>query len=113
MDQKSQAQGNAALEIEQKGLSDCAELAKNSMTWASLSDYQQLSFNLNANLYQGLPLKCQSLTQDSYTLDVIQKSTIDPRHWHGRRISELGRWYEKYFLDLNTLRAMKEKYGRE
>ncbi|NXQ29667.1 TEX33 protein, partial [Alaudala cheleensis] len=58
----------------------------------------------------GGPLKSQSLMRDSYTPDVFQKTVIDPRHWHGRTINELGRWYEKYFLDLNVQKAMKEKY---
>ncbi|NXH30303.1 TEX33 protein, partial [Myiagra hebetior] len=75
------------------------------------SDYQQLSYNFNVNLCQGGPLKSRSLTKDSYTPDVFQKATIDPRHWHGRTISELGRWFEKYFLAINTQKAMKEKYG--
>lgn len=38
----------------------------------------------------GGPLKSRSLMQDSYTPDVFQKATIDPRHWHGRTINELG-----------------------
>ncbi|NWW30083.1 TEX33 protein, partial [Panurus biarmicus] len=75
------------------------------------SDYQQLGYNLRINLFQGGPLKSRSLMRDSYTPDVFQKAVIDPRHWHGRTISELGRWYEKYFLDLNVQKAMKEKYG--
>ncbi|KAL2309260.1 hypothetical protein Nmel_005447, partial [Mimus melanotis] len=49
--------------------------------------------------------------QDSYTPDIFQKATIDPRHWHGKKINDLGRWYEKYFLDINVQKAMKEKYG--
>ncbi|POI27999.1 hypothetical protein CIB84_008253 [Bambusicola thoracicus] len=28
--------------------------------------------------------------KDSYTPDVIQKVTRDPRNWHGRKIDELG-----------------------
>ncbi|NWR42135.1 TEX33 protein, partial [Regulus satrapa] len=75
------------------------------------SDYQQLGYNLSINLSQGAPLKSLSLMRDSYTPDVFQKAVIDPRHWHGKRISELGRWYEKYFLDLNVQKAMKEKHG--
>ncbi|NXQ00467.1 TEX33 protein, partial [Vidua macroura] len=75
------------------------------------SDYQQLDYNLRVNLFQGGPLKTQSLMRDSYTPDIFQKAVIDPRHWHGRTINELGRWYEKYFLDLNVQKAMKKKYG--
>ncbi|XP_058718208.1 testis-expressed protein 33-like [Poecile atricapillus] len=112
MDQKCQAQDNAALETGQKGLNDCTEMTKKYLTWASLSDYQQLSYNFNINIFQGGPLKSQSLMRDSYTPDVFQKAVIDPRHWHGRTINELGRWYEKYFLDLNVQKAMKEKHGR-
>ncbi|NXM67407.1 TEX33 protein, partial [Serilophus lunatus] len=75
------------------------------------SDYEQLSYNLRSNLFQGGPLKSRSLMKDSYTPDIIQKAVIDPKNWHGRRISELGRWYEKYFLDHNVQKAMKDKYG--
>ncbi|NXF25457.1 TEX33 protein, partial [Rhodinocichla rosea] len=75
------------------------------------SDYQQLDYNLRVNLFQGGPLKIQSLMRDSYTPDIFQKAVIDPRHWHGRRISELGRWYEKYFLDLNVQKEMKKRGG--
>ncbi|NWV36682.1 TEX33 protein, partial [Grantiella picta] len=59
----------------------------------------------------GGPLKIQSLTKDSFTPDIFERRIIDRKHWHGRTITELGRWTEKYFLDLNTARAMKEKYG--
>ncbi|RLW00144.1 hypothetical protein DV515_00009138 [Chloebia gouldiae] len=111
MDQKRQAQDNAALEMGQKRRSDCTEMTKNSLIWASLSDYQQLDYNLRVNLFQGGPLKTQSLMRDSYTSDIFQKAVIDPRHWHGRTISELGRWYEKFFLDLNVQKAMKKKHG--
>jgi len=38
----------------------------------------------------GGPLESRSLMKDSYTPDVIQKVTRDPRNWHGRRIDELG-----------------------
>ncbi|XP_023791580.1 testis-expressed protein 33 isoform X1 [Cyanistes caeruleus] len=110
--EKCQAQDNAALETGQKGLNDCTEMTKNYLTWASLSDYQQLSYNFNINIFPGGPLKSQSLMRDSYTPDVFQKAVIDPRHWHGRTINELGRWYEKYFLDLNVQKAIKEKHGR-
>ncbi|XP_039581267.1 testis-expressed protein 33 isoform X2 [Passer montanus] len=111
MDQKCQAQGNATLETGQKGPNDCTEMTKHSLAWTSLSDYQQLDYNLRVNLFQGGPLKIQSLMRDSYTPDIFQKAVIDPRHWHGRRISELGRWYEKYFLDLNVQKEMKKKHG--
>ncbi|NWI59831.1 TEX33 protein, partial [Calyptomena viridis] len=74
------------------------------------SDYEQLSYNLRSNAFQGGPLKSRSLVQDSYTPDVFQKAVIDRNNWHGRTISELGRWYEKYFLDLNVQKAMKERY---
>ncbi|XP_041569489.2 ciliary microtubule inner protein 4 [Taeniopygia guttata] len=111
MDQKCQAEDNAALEMGQKGPNDSTEMTKNSLTWASLSDYQQLDYNLRVNLFQGGPLKIQSLMRDSYTPDIFQKAVIDPRHWHGRTITELGRWYEKYFLDINVQKAMKKKYG--
>ncbi|KAF2980366.1 hypothetical protein EK904_008305, partial [Melospiza melodia maxima] len=89
MDQKHQAQATAALEAGQKGPKNCTEMTKNSLAWASLSDYQQLDYNLRVNLFQGGPLKIQSLMKDSYTPDIFQKAVIDPRHWHGRRITEL------------------------
>ncbi|NXK34176.1 TEX33 protein, partial [Piprites chloris] len=75
------------------------------------SDYEQLGYNLRSNLFRGGPLKSRSLMRDSYTPDVIQKAIRDPNNWHGRRIYELGKWYEKYFLDLNVQKAMKDKYG--
>lgn len=59
--QKCQAQGDAALETGQKGPSDGTEMAENSLAWASLSDYQQLSYNLNVNLCQGEETHCPSL----------------------------------------------------
>ncbi|NXC83414.1 TEX33 protein, partial [Cercotrichas coryphoeus] len=59
----------------------------------------------------GGPLKSQSLMKDSYTPDVFQKATRDPKHWHGKKINDLGKWYEKHFLDINVQKAMKEKYG--
>ncbi|KAF4799123.1 testis-expressed sequence 33 protein [Turdus rufiventris] len=89
MDQKCQAQDNEALGTEQKGPNNCNEMTKSSLAWASLSDYHQLGYNLAVNLFQGGPLRSQSLMRDSYTPDVFQKSTIDPRHWHGKKISEL------------------------
>lgn len=51
--QKYQAQDNAALETGQKGPNDCTEMTKNSLTWESLSDYQQLGYNLRINVFQG------------------------------------------------------------
>ncbi|NWI89188.1 TEX33 protein, partial [Pitta sordida] len=75
------------------------------------SDYQQLGYNLRSNLFQGGPLKTRSLLKDSYTPDISQKAIRDANIWHGRRISEIGRWYEKYFLDCNVQKAMKDKYG--
>lgn len=60
--QKCQAQDNAALETGQKGPNDCTEMTKNSLTWASLSDYQQLGYNLRINLFQGEGTQCLPLT---------------------------------------------------
>lgn len=51
--QKHQAQDNTALETGQKGPNNCTEMTKNSLTWASLSDYEQLGYNLRINLFQG------------------------------------------------------------
>ncbi|NXF02681.1 TEX33 protein, partial [Smithornis capensis] len=75
------------------------------------SDYDQLSYNLRSNVFQGGPLKIQTLVRDSYTPDIFQKAVIDPSNWHGRKISELGKWYEKYFLDRNVQKAMEDKHG--
>ncbi|XP_027735321.1 testis-expressed protein 33 isoform X1 [Empidonax traillii] len=111
MDQQHQAQCNASVDTGQKRLTDCTEMTKNSLDWTSLSDYEQLGYNLRSNLFQGGPLKTRSLMRDSYTPDIIKKAIRDPNNWHGRRIYELGRWYEKYFLDLNVQKAMKDKYG--
>ncbi|KAM7055825.1 ciliary microtubule inner protein 4 isoform 2-T2 [Acridotheres tristis] len=91
MDQKCEAQDNAELGTGQKGPNNCTEMTKSSLVWASLSDYQQLGYSLGINLFQGGPLRNRSLMRDSYTPDIFQKATIDPRHWHGKRIHDLGR----------------------
>ncbi|NXG20191.1 TEX33 protein, partial [Grallaria varia] len=75
------------------------------------SDYQQLGYYLRSNLFQGVPLKTRSLVKDSYTPDVFQKAIRDPKNWHGKKIYELGKWYEKYFIDLRVQKAMADKYG--
>ncbi|KAJ7425856.1 hypothetical protein WISP_20597 [Willisornis vidua] len=89
MDQERQAQCNAASDMVQKRLGDCTEMTRSNLDWTSLSDYQQLGYNLRSNLFQGGPLKTRSLMKDSYTPDIIQKAVRDPNNWHGRKIYEL------------------------
>lgn len=50
----------------------------------------------------GGPLKSRSLMKDSYTPDIAQKSVIDPRHWHGRTINELGMTFARKSTLLNS-----------
>ncbi|NXF86516.1 TEX33 protein, partial [Eubucco bourcierii] len=75
------------------------------------SDYNQLGFNLRANIFQGVPLQSHSLMEDSYTPDIIQKATRDPKDWHGRRTDELGKWHRKNAANLNVQKASKDKSG--
>ncbi|NXG50441.1 TEX33 protein, partial [Psilopogon haemacephalus] len=62
-------------------------------------------------LFAGGPLQSRSLMKDSYTPDIIQKATRDPKDWHGRRTDELGKWHKKNAANLNVQKALKEKYG--
>ncbi|XP_072197784.1 ciliary microtubule inner protein 4 [Excalfactoria chinensis] len=100
-----------ALIIGQKRLSDRTEVLKKKLE--SFGDFNELGFNLRSNIFQGGPLESRSLMKDSYTPDVIQKSTRDPRNWHGRRIDDLGRWHQKNALDLNLQKALENKYGKK
>ncbi|XP_416285.5 testis-expressed protein 33 isoform X2 [Gallus gallus] len=100
-----------ALIIGQKRLSDRSDMLKKQLE--SFGDFNELGFNLRSNIFQGGPLESRSLMKDSYTPDVIQKVTRDPRNWHGRRIDELGRWHQKNALNLNLQKALEDKYGKK
>uniref|UniRef100_A0A672TN20 Testis expressed 33 n=1 Tax=Strigops habroptila TaxID=2489341 RepID=A0A672TN20_STRHB len=80
----------AALIMGQKRLSDRTGMQKTSSNSASLTDYNQLGFNLRSNIFQGGPLESRSLMKDSYTPDITQRVIRDPKNWHGRRTDELG-----------------------
>ncbi|XP_021241538.1 testis-expressed protein 33 isoform X2 [Numida meleagris] len=101
----------AALVMGQKRLSDRSEMLKKKQE--PFSDYNELGFNLRSNIFQGGPLESRSLMKDSYTPDVIQKATRDPRNWHGRRIDDLGKWHQKNALNLNLQKALEDKYGKK
>uniref|UniRef100_A0A669QIV8 Testis expressed 33 n=1 Tax=Phasianus colchicus TaxID=9054 RepID=A0A669QIV8_PHACC len=100
-----------ALVIGQKRLSDRSEVVKKKLE--SFGDFNELGFNLRSNIFQGGPLESRSLMKDSYTPDVLQKATRDPRNWHGRRIDDLGRWHQKNALNLNLQKALEDKYGKK
>ncbi|XP_010709844.1 testis-expressed protein 33 isoform X2 [Meleagris gallopavo] len=100
-----------ALVIGQKRLSDRSEETKKKLE--SFGDFNELGFNLRSNIFQGGPLESRSLMKDSYTPDVLQKATRDPRNWHGRRIDDLGRWHQKNALNLNLQKALEDKYGKK
>ncbi|OXB77484.1 UNVERIFIED_CONTAM: hypothetical protein H355_015776 [Colinus virginianus] len=78
----------ATIIIGQKRLSDRDEMLKKKLE--PFTDYNKLGFNLRSNIFQGGPLESRSLMKDSYTPDVVQKATRDPKNWHGRRTDELG-----------------------
>ncbi|XP_065597384.1 LOW QUALITY PROTEIN: ciliary microtubule inner protein 4, partial [Cyrtonyx montezumae] len=101
----------AAIIIGQKRLSNCDEMLKKKLE--PFTDYNELGFNLRSNIFQGGPLECRSLMKDSYTPDVFQKATRDPKNWHGRRTDEIGKWHEKNALNLNLQKTMEEKYGKK
>ncbi|XP_030045929.1 ciliary microtubule inner protein 4 [Microcaecilia unicolor] len=58
--------------------------------------YYELGHCLRANLFPGVPITMKTLVQDSYTKEVNQLSKIDMRHWHGRKIDDMGLWAEKH-----------------
>ncbi|OXB60893.1 hypothetical protein ASZ78_014445, partial [Callipepla squamata] len=101
----------AAIVIGQKRLSDRDEMLKKKLE--PFTDYNKLGFNLRSNIFQGGPLESRSLMKDSYTPDVVQKATRDPKNWHGRRTDELGKWHQKNALNLNLQKTMEEKYGKK
>ncbi|KAM4672089.1 ciliary microtubule inner protein 4 [Amazona ochrocephala] len=103
----------AALIMGQKRLGDLTGMQKTSSNSASLTDCNQLGFNLRSNIFQGGPLESRSLMKDSYTPDITERVIRDPKNWHGRRTDELGKWHQKNALNLNLQKALQDKYGKK
>ncbi|XP_005302497.2 ciliary microtubule inner protein 4 [Chrysemys picta bellii] len=98
----------------QKRLSNRApKTPENPMATTSFADYYELGYNLRSNIFQGGPIESKSLMKDSYTPDVIQRAVRDPKHWHGRKTDDLGRWHQKNALNLNLQKALEQKYGEK
>nr|XP_025045780.1 testis-expressed protein 33 isoform X1 [Pelodiscus sinensis] len=98
----------------QKRLSNLTpKIPENPMATTPFADYFELGYNLRSNIFQGGPLESKSLMKDSYTPDVIQRAVRDPKHWHGRKTDELGRWHQKNALNLNLQKALEQKYGEK
>ncbi|XP_060101497.1 ciliary microtubule inner protein 4 isoform X2 [Heteronotia binoei] len=98
----------------QKRLSDWTfKPLENPMAASPYADYYELGYNLRSNIFQGGPLESKSLMKDSYTPDVIKRAVRDPKHWHGRKTDDLGRWFQKNALNLNLQKALEEKYGEK
>ncbi|XP_067415104.1 ciliary microtubule inner protein 4 [Emydura macquarii macquarii] len=98
----------------QKRLSNRApKTPENPMATTPFADYYELGYNLRSNIFQGGPIESKSLMKDSYTPDVIQRAVRDPKHWHGRKTDELGRWHQKNALNLNLQKALEQKYGEK
>nr|XP_034984413.1 testis-expressed protein 33 isoform X1 [Zootoca vivipara] len=96
----------------QKRLSDWPyKTLENPMASSPYADYYELGYNLRSNIFQGGPLESRSLMKDSYTPDVLKRAVRDPKHWHGRKTDELGRWFQKNALNLNLQKALEQKYG--
>ncbi|KAJ6658888.1 hypothetical protein lerEdw1_019524 [Lerista edwardsae] len=95
----------------QKRLSDRFKTLENPMASSPYADYYELGYNLRSNIFQGGPLESKSLMKDSYTPDVVKRAFRDPKHWHGRKTDDLGRWFQKNALNLNLQKALDEKYG--
>ncbi|XP_066489414.1 ciliary microtubule inner protein 4 isoform X2 [Tiliqua scincoides] len=95
----------------QKRLSDKFQSLENPMASSPYADYYELGYNLRSNIFQGGPLESKSLMKDSYTPDVVKRATRDPKHWHGRKTDDLGRWFQKNALNHNLQKALDEKYG--
>ncbi|XP_010004146.1 PREDICTED: testis-expressed sequence 33 protein [Chaetura pelagica] len=113
-DKERRALCEAALIMGQKRIGDRTKMLKNPLdSPPSFADYNHLGFNLRSNIFQGGPLKSQSLMKDSYTPEIIKKAIRDPKNWHGRRTDELGEWYKKHALDLNVQKALEDKYGKK
>ncbi|XP_074839961.1 ciliary microtubule inner protein 4 [Carettochelys insculpta] len=98
----------------QKRLSNLVpKIQANPMATTPFADYFELGYNLRSNIFQGGPLESKSLMKDSYTPDVIQRAVRDPKHWHGRKTDDLGRWHQKNALNLNLQKALEQKYGEK
>uniref|UniRef100_A0A8D2J8L4 Testis expressed 33 n=1 Tax=Varanus komodoensis TaxID=61221 RepID=A0A8D2J8L4_VARKO len=98
----------------QKRLSDWTfKPLENPMAASPYADYYELGYNLRSNIFQGGPLESKSLMKDSYTPDVIKRAVRDPKHWHGRKTDDLGRWFQKNALNLNLQKALEQKYGEK
>uniref|UniRef100_A0A6J0T8G9 Ciliary microtubule inner protein 4 isoform X1 n=1 Tax=Pogona vitticeps TaxID=103695 RepID=A0A6J0T8G9_9SAUR len=98
----------------QKRLSDWTfKPIENPMAPSPYADYYELGYNLRSNIFQGGPLESRSLMKDSYTADVIKRAVRDPKHWHGRKTDDLGRWFQKNALNLNLQKALEQKYGEK
>ncbi|XP_054845167.1 testis-expressed protein 33 [Eublepharis macularius] len=98
----------------QKRLSDWTfKPLENPMAASPYADYYELGYNMRSNIFQGGPLESKSLMKDSYTPDVIKRAVRDPKHWHGRKTDDLGRWFQKNALNLNLQKALEEKYGEK
>ncbi|KAM4021599.1 ciliary microtubule inner protein 4 [Anomaloglossus baeobatrachus] len=57
--------------------------------------YYELGHCLRSNLFPGVPIKQNSLVQDSYTAEVNEKGRLEKynnHHWHGRKTDELAIW---------------------
>ncbi|XP_025062641.1 testis-expressed protein 33 isoform X1 [Alligator sinensis] len=113
-EQERRALCEAGLIEGQKRLSDrTLKLLENPLTSTGFADYNELGYNLRSNIFQGGPLESKSLMKDSYTPDVIQRAVRDPKHWHGRKTDELGRWHQKNALNINLQKALEQKYGEK
>ncbi|XP_053107821.1 testis-expressed protein 33 isoform X2 [Hemicordylus capensis] len=98
----------------QKRLGDLRfKMLENPMASSPYADYYELGYNLRSNIFQGGPLESKSLMKDSYTPDVIKRAIRDPKHWHGRKTDDLGRWFQKNALNLNLQKALVEKFGEK
>ncbi|XP_061438774.1 ciliary microtubule inner protein 4 [Rhineura floridana] len=98
----------------QKRLSDWTyKPLENPIASSPYADYYELGYNLRSNIFQGGPLESKSLMRDSYTPDVIKRAIRDPKHWHGRKTDDLGRWFQKNALNLNLQKALEQKYGEK
>ncbi|XP_051817702.1 testis-expressed protein 33 isoform X2 [Antechinus flavipes] len=84
---------------------------QNAMENSAFADYYELGYNMRSNIFQGPPMEAKSLMKDSYTAEVLQRAVRDPKHWHGRKTDELGRWHQKNALDLNLQKALEQKIG--
>uniref|UniRef100_A0A8C5QSQ6 Uncharacterized protein n=1 Tax=Leptobrachium leishanense TaxID=445787 RepID=A0A8C5QSQ6_9ANUR len=74
--------------------------------------YYELGHCLRANLFPGAPMRFQTLTKDSYSIEVNKKGIVDKHtahHWYGRKTDDLGRWNERNFMYINLRKALDKK----